>query len=946
MASNLERDLSKLTLHSFEDDQSSDDDRPLSFVPPQRPTGRPGHFIKPPPQASQAGLVPSDMRNVQTLYEHYAQKVYYEGYLFKKNDLTVDGKPLGDPRWNHCYAELCGPVLILWEADSQDETVMPQYINITDSNVIPVDIPQKHVFALNSAGANRYLLDVPDPTTLADWMCAIRLSCYESARLCEIYTRHFMTRGTYSDILAKPMTKMEGFVQVRFTGSTEWQKYWVVVSDRKDEKKLFGKKSVVAHGQVSFYETKKSKTPVVSVVNVTQAYTLYPEAPQLVDMATMLKIEGVSNDEFKSCYIMGATSRELVQWLTGTFDAFKLYGRPSRLLNDPSNITALNFGESLTGDMPRLFLEVPEVAQVNVLGSLLDNKVQFSGILLAKMSQPLRNMPNNRQTMGLIHQIPSGTPMYNNSNGSPLPEAQRASIYANPPPHMQQQQQRSMTNMGAVPQPMSAQITSQSTSSFNRPPPPTLPVHAATIQPNTVKPAGKHTYASDESEEEDDDDDEEGEESESESEDDAVFVKKNVQTKESLQLPDIHTEDEGFATVMDDINKSASRLSLGVPESIRSESVINNEPKPSSVPVIKEPQPSDDDDDFELSDDDEYEEAQKQRTKPATIPKRPKPKIAKTQVSLSGSDEEDEDDDGASYSGSEDEEYDERHHPQQQQYWDQEHMHQNGYPHVEDPRLQQYYYDENGDPQNQYMEDEDGPVIPQLGDNFATQNSLLDTFRPDHPSARDQEGYARATGQPLIQVPNKPPEPRAGLVGMISQIEHDKKVKDATKSHRYTMDPMEKERERYLMDQRSQMMMNQQGMMGQGMMGQGMMPMMDPRMSMMSMNMMGGQMPMMNMMGGQMPMMNMMGGQMPMMMDPRMMQGQSMMGGQGMMPMMDPRMSMMMMPPYGQYPMWQQQQQQQQSMYGGRFNNHIPEEDDEDEDDDVPLGAKDIPRQK
>jgi hypothetical protein len=644
---NLEQGFNKLTLPSFDDDQSSDDDRPLSFAPPPRSTGRPDHFIKPAPQASQAGLVPSDMRNVQTLYEHYAQKVYYEGYLFKKNDLTVDGKPLGDPRWNHCYAELCGPVLILWEADSQDETVMPQYINITDSNVLPVDIPQKHVFALNSAGANRYLFDVPNHTVLADWICAIRLSCYESARLCEVYTRNFMTRGTWSDILAKPMTKMEGFVQVRFTGSTEWRKYWVVVSDRKDEKKLFGKKSVVAHGQVSFYETKKSKTPAVSVVNVTQAYTLYPEAPQLVDMATMLKIEGVSNDEFTSCYIMGATSRELVQWLTGTFDAFKLYGRPSRLLNDPSNITALNFGESLTGDMPRLFLEVAEVSQVNVQGSLLDNKVQFSGILLAKMSQqmnqPSRNMPN-RQTMGLIHQIPSGTPLYNNSNGSPLPEAQRASIYANPP------MQRSMSNMAPVPQPMSAQITTQSTFSLQRP-----PIQSATIQPNPAKPPGKQTYASDESEEED-----EGEESESESEDDAVFVRKNIQTKESLQLPDIATEDEGFATVMDDINASASKLSLDVPEteSIKSKSIINNESK-QSIPSIKEPEQSDADD-FELSDDDndEYEEQQKQRVKPKTIPKRPKPKISKTQVSLSGSDEDEDDeddDDAASYSGSEDE---------------------------------------------------------------------------------------------------------------------------------------------------------------------------------------------------------------------------------------------------------------------------------------------------
>ncbi|KAG1060751.1 hypothetical protein G6F42_027877 [Rhizopus arrhizus] len=118
---------------------------------------------------------------------------------------------------------------------------------------------------------------------------------------------------------------------------------------------------------------------------------------------------------------------------------------------------------------------------------------------------------------------------------------------------------------------------------------------------------------------------------------------------------------------------------------------------------------------------------------------------------------------------------------------------------------QQQYFDEDGYP----IIDEDGPVIPQLGDRFATQNSLLDTYRPDRASAHDQEGYARATGQPLIQVPNKPPEPRAGLVGMISQIEHEKKQKESSKNRFSEIDRdrmMDRERERYMMDQRAQMM--------------------------------------------------------------------------------------------------------------------------------------------
>jgi hypothetical protein len=137
-------------------------------------------------------------------------------------------------------------------------------------------------------------------------------------------------------------------------------------------------------------------------------------------------------------------------------------------------------------------------------------------------------------------------------------------------------------------------------------------------------------------------------------------------------------------------------------------------------------------------------------------------------------------------------------------------MYQAGMMHQQ--QQQQIYYDEFGNP---YPVDENGPIIPQLGDRFATQNSLLDTFTPDYPSARDQEGYARAMGQPLIQVPNKPPEPRTGLVGMISQLENDKKQKDSSKNkfnNNNNMDRellMERERERYLMEQRAQMVQTQ-----------------------------------------------------------------------------------------------------------------------------------------
>ncbi|KAI8059765.1 hypothetical protein BDF21DRAFT_403290 [Thamnidium elegans] len=890
------------------------DDEPLY----QHPSARPSNFIKPPVPQSNKSLIPQDMHVVQDLYDNYSQKVYIEGYVLKKNDLTVDGKSFGDPNWSSVYAELCGPLLTLWDTDAeQDENVMPQYINITDSNVELVGRlnDRENVFSLNSAGANRYFIDAPDFNTLVHWVSAIRLACFECSRLQEIYTYRFITRSIYSDILSsKPTNKMEGLVQVRFSGTTEWQKLWAVVSDRKEEKKLFGKKSVQSRGQLMFYESKKAKTPVMTMVNVVQAYTIYPDSPQTVDLATMLKVEGFNGESCTTVTLMASSPKELVQWIIGTYDAFKLYGRPSRLLDDPYNMTALNFGEPYhASQIPRLFLELQDVIHINYQDeNLLENKSQFTGILLHKLQQQQQqqqqqmNYRQSQQPMGLINQIPSGQPIGGGlinqipSNGGGLinqvPSGQP--MYNNRPPSQR---------MSVVPP-------------FQQ--------NRSTVSSQVNKTSGRMIYASDEDSE---DSEEEEEEEDYESDRDSGYkVSKNI-TRESLSLPTMSTEDDGFAnSILGNIEKKS--VSSSVKQTTASVHSSNTSlPIVANSPVV----PPKTKDEFGLSDS-ENEEEEDARVQTIPAARRPKPKMTATQVSLSGSDEEDDDDedDENSFSGSDDDvpihqqggrqpmqqqnydnqgySYDEYGNPIMQQQWE------HGMGH---DMYQQAYYDEDGYP----IIDEDGPVIPQLGDRFATQNSLLDSYRPDRPSAHDQEGYARATGQPLIQVPNKPPEPRAGLVGMISQIEHEKKHKETNKSRFTDLDKermMERERERYMMDQRSQMPMMGQPMMYPGMMQQ------NPAM--------------MNM--------QMMGGQMPMMMDPRMsmmypgmmqqnpaMMNMQMMGGQ--MPMMDPRMSMMMMQQqYGQYPMWNQQQ----AMYGNnRFNGHIDEDDDED--DDIPLGAKEPP---
>ncbi|KAI8070331.1 hypothetical protein BC940DRAFT_365927 [Gongronella butleri] len=929
----------------------SDDDVPLS----QRPAvvgnvQRPAHFIKPasPPPASVAGL-PAALQGMQSMYERYSKKLYMEGYMLRYNERTVDGAATNDTQWTQWYVELCGPVLTLWEVaqqqqqQEQEDSVIPQFINLADASVTMMD-PAQGILALNSAGANRILFqpipydpnDHPPIALAVAWAQAIRLACYEWFRIHEIYTSKFMAQ--HADQVAaatKTRAKMEGEIQVRFGGG-EWQKQWVVVSDHRDEKTLFGKKKTPSRGQLMFFDNKKQKQPNCTVLNVVYAYTLYPESPQLLDMSTMIKIEGSTqlhaddspassstgstgsqsrND--MQVMLMASSQKELIQWLVAIFDSFKLYGRPARLLDDPANLNSLCFAEPVAIHNPRLFLDLHEVQQTDVYqDSFIDNKAVFSGILLHKMRQPAPQKPSS--------------------------------------------------------QPRAAQ-----------PPPSMMPAsNEQSPQPVLKGRHGKPIYASDD---DDTDNDAPDDASDSDSDDSRVMAPRtahviSVAPASPPQLP-----------AHEPINdENASSLHLSVPP---------------AVPAHQDDNDDDDDDKDSLSDLSDASEPAQPAAPPAK--KRPQPRSRQQRVAqpaVSGSDTEDEHHEPAArrpvFDSDEDDEEDDNvplsQQQQQQQgfdpaYGDDAQQH----PSMYDPVTGMYHqYDEYmmGGPLGLEM-NEDGPVIPELGSNFATQNSLLDTYRPDHPSAKEQLEYARQTGDTLLHVPNKPPEPRTGLVGMISQREADKKERNANKGLLLKMEKdklMEQERERYLWEQRQQQMPMQQMPMGQSMAPMAMAPPMqmptmmnDPRMSMMppmGMNQM--QMPtlmndprmsMMNMnnmqntqLGGgtssaasmapamdpRMSMMPPMGamGQMqmpPMMNDPRMsMMNMNNMQNMQMPMMMDPRMSMMNM--QMMMNMYQTMLQQQQAMFGAQGMQGMPgmmpgmapqhHDDDDDDDDDVPLG--------
>ena len=235
-----------------------------------------------------------DLRKALALHEAQHKKIYMEGYLSRREELNVDGKPLhpGDAKkqWQLCFVQLCGTVLSTWnvrameEAAKRGQEVPPSYTNITDSfvdyvghltedkqAVVNSKGHYENVFALNSAGNNRTFFCVEGPVgkrLVQAWVNAIRLASWEKVRLEEIYTgallrarmgavgalqrRGSLNRSAGSGgpdegeadeasisgmAIKSPLSKgkLEGWVKARFMGSTEWKRSWLVLCDKPEE---------------------------------------------------------------------------------------------------------------------------------------------------------------------------------------------------------------------------------------------------------------------------------------------------------------------------------------------------------------------------------------------------------------------------------------------------------------------------------------------------------------------------------------------------------------------------------------------------------------------------------------------------------------------------------------------------------------------------------------
>ncbi|KAF8501683.1 hypothetical protein F5888DRAFT_1608933 [Russula emetica] len=350
-----------------------------------------------------------EIRSVVTLTHAHAHKVYMSGPLIRRVERLPDGHhPIKDEGWRDVWAQLGGTTLSIWdmkeidEASKEGKEVPPTYINVTDAFVQvlgAVTIPasggapaQKYsnVVTVNTAGSNLLLFSCPSSASLISWASAFRLAAWEKARLEEIYTAHLI-RITLNDGRTAPSTlvrgRREGWVRIRIAGQTYWKHLWMVVTSGPTQEASGGspqpgtppdppqhKRRISFFGRdnnqtqppsteplITFYlspKPKDRKRPFLILRDVTQAFAVYPERPELINKSTLIKIEGTIGDEEVAMAMRKREgwilimpeletgvqqANETIRWLIAIHDAFSLYGRPRAYSWDPRDEASMMY---------------------------------------------------------------------------------------------------------------------------------------------------------------------------------------------------------------------------------------------------------------------------------------------------------------------------------------------------------------------------------------------------------------------------------------------------------------------------------------------------------------------------------------------------------------------------------------------------------------------------
>lgn len=146
--------------------------------------------------------------------------------------------------------------------------------------------------------------------------------------------------------------RVEGWVQLRIAGQTDWKRLWLVVQGGSDNlpspagapkdaqtqtqskknrmSNLFSRPHSPPHGslppksRLEVYPSNKGKDrkkPILTMTDVSQVFAVYPERADLISRSTLVKVEGLMGDEEAA---LGMRSREAWVLLMPEADEGKL----------------------------------------------------------------------------------------------------------------------------------------------------------------------------------------------------------------------------------------------------------------------------------------------------------------------------------------------------------------------------------------------------------------------------------------------------------------------------------------------------------------------------------------------------------------------------------------------------------------------------------------------
>ncbi|KAF8312525.1 hypothetical protein DL93DRAFT_2229030 [Clavulina sp. PMI_390] len=396
------------------------------------------------------------------------------------------------------------------EAARNGTQAPPSYINITDLSVRlapdvtapgpnPPSLPKtyRNIFTINTAGQNLIAFSCPDRDQLTSWVAALRLAVWEKGRLEEIYTGHLL-RMTLTDTTTgrfkEPRTtlvkgRLEGWVKVRVAGQIQWKSVWAVVTSRDSEphsassvheadrpmsptstvpkrsrmSSIFGvggssvpdvtvpPPSTSSSSTLTLYAGNKSKdrkTPLLTLTDVAQVFSVFPDRVELINISTIIKMEGRfagGTPEFMGpnappghdsgkivapiregwMLLMpdveekAVAPMEMLKWIVALHDAFELYGRPGGYSWDPFDERSPMFAYPIGEHKDDLFLQRDDAER---LDPRIDRMSVVRDGLMAMLRKKLaeRPPPRPQKPMGPTT-TPAARPMSSSSSHSSSP---------------------------------------------------------------------------------------------------------------------------------------------------------------------------------------------------------------------------------------------------------------------------------------------------------------------------------------------------------------------------------------------------------------------------------------------------------------------------------------------------------------------------------------------